>query len=129
MEHILVAAHLACLLVEACRVSRPYGRKKGRSIAARPPPDGRPKATPPADPSRAAPRSPPHACPARPNTCRRAAPRHQVLVGVLATGLSLVAGFEAFALGGPSYLGLRLSLFVFLWHLGMLASFMGRDRP
>src|SRR3546814_5607451 len=75
VEHIIVVAHRACLSVDGCRLSRPYGRKKGRSIAARPPPDGRPKATPPADPSRAAPRSPPPACPARPDKCRRAAHR------------------------------------------------------
>src|SRR3546814_15688875 len=51
VEHIIVVAHRACLSVDGCRLSRPYGRKKGRSIADRPPPDGRPTATPPADPS------------------------------------------------------------------------------
>jgi hypothetical protein len=44
------------------------------------------------------------------------------------TGAGLLEGFEAFALGGFSALGLRASLFDFFWPLAMTRSF-GGGRP
>ncbi len=49
----------------------------------------------------------------------------QLLFVTIATGLSLVVGFDALPLGGFSALGLRTSRFDFFWLLAITCSFTG----
>jgi hypothetical protein len=55
--------------------------------------------------------------------------RAQLLMFTIPTALVLLDGVEALFFFGASFLGLRVSLFDFIWPFAMIASFTARYAP